>query len=37
VDISIAGASELRLVVGNGGDNINYDHADWAEARIECG
>jgi glucose/arabinose dehydrogenase len=37
VDVSIAGASELRLVVGNGGNNINYDHADWADARIECG
>ena len=37
VDVSIAGASELRLVVGNGGDNINYDHGDWADARIECG
>ena len=37
VDVSIAGASELRLVVTNGGNNINYDHADWALARIECG
>jgi hypothetical protein len=36
VDVSIAGASELRLVIANGGDNINYDHADWADARIEC-
>jgi hypothetical protein len=37
VDVSVAGASELRLIVGNGGDNINYDHGDWAAARIECG
>ena len=37
IDVSIAGASELRLVVGNGGDNVSLDHADWAEARIECG
>lgn len=36
IDISVAGASELRLVVTNGGDNIDYDHADWALARIEC-
>src|SRR5205823_5760558 len=36
VDVSIAGASELRLVVTNGGDDYNSDHADWADARIEC-
>ena len=32
-----AGASQLRLVVTNGGNNTDYDHADWADARIECG
>ena len=37
VDVSIAGARQLRLVVTNGGDNFDYDHADWALARIECG
>ena len=37
VDVSITGATQLRLVVTNGGDNINYDHGDWAQARIECG
>ena len=37
IDVSIAGASQLRLVVTNGGDNFDYDHADWAMARIECG
>ena len=37
VDVSITGATQLRLVVTNGGDNVNYDHGDWAEARIECG
>jgi len=36
IDVAISG-TQLRLVVTNGGDNINYDHADWAEARIECG
>jgi hypothetical protein len=36
VDVSIAGASELRLVVGNANGSVNYDHADWADARIEC-
>ena len=33
----LAGASELRLVVTNAGDNIDSDHGDWALARIECG
>ena len=37
VDVSIAGAAQLRLVLTNGGDNANADHADWAEARVECG
>jgi len=36
VDVSIAGASELRLVVTDGEDNVDYDHGDWALARIEC-
>ena len=36
VDVDITGASTLRVFVTNGGDNINYDHADWADARIEC-
>ena len=37
IDVSIAGTSELRLVVTNGGDNADYDHGDWALARVECG
>src|SRR5262249_50036227 len=37
VDVPVTGGSELRLVVTNGGDNIDYDHADWALARVECG
>ena len=36
VDVSIAGATQLRLVVTNAGDNNTADHADWALARIEC-
>lgn len=28
----MAGKQELRLVVNNGGDNLNYDHADWGNA-----
>src|SRR4029434_6675754 len=34
---AITGGRELRLVVTNGGDNVDYDHGDWAQARIECG
>ena len=37
IDVSIAGADELRLVVTGGGNGTASDHADWALARIECG
>src|SRR2546423_1703912 len=37
VDVSVAGASTLRLVVTDGGNGISSDHGDWASARIECG
>jgi glucose/arabinose dehydrogenase len=36
IDVPIAGASELRLVVTDAGDGISYDLADWALARIDC-
>ena len=32
----LTGASQLRLVVQNGGDNVDSDHADWAGARFVC-
>ena len=31
VDVNITGAKKLYLVVTNGGDNIDWDHADWIE------
>ena len=34
VEVPIAGAKELKLVVGDGGQGINSAHADWAEARL---
>ena len=34
VRVDISGVRKLRLHVGNAGDNIDYDHADWAEARV---
>ena len=30
--VDLTGKNQLRLVVTGGGDNINYDHADWAGA-----
>lgn len=29
VSVPATGKKELRLVVTNGGDNLDYDHADW--------
>ena len=34
VDVSVAGVSELRLVVTDAGDGNGSDHADWANARL---
>ena len=32
--VDLTGKNQLRLVVTGGGDNINYDHADWAGATL---
>ncbi|MFC3834445.1 NPCBM/NEW2 domain-containing protein [Deinococcus rufus] len=34
VSVSVAGKKELRLVVTDGGNGLEYDHADWANARV---
>ncbi|MCD4731148.1 MAG: NPCBM/NEW2 domain-containing protein [Bacteroidales bacterium] len=34
VEVSLQNVKELKLIVTNGGDNIHYDHADWALARL---
>jgi hypothetical protein len=34
VDVEIGKAEELILLVGDGGDGTNYDHADWADAHF---
>ena len=34
INVSVAGKQELRLIVTDAGDNIWYDHADWAGARL---
>jgi glucose/arabinose dehydrogenase len=36
VDVSVAGASQLRVIVDHGA-TADWDHADWAAARVECG
>ncbi|WP_443048063.1 NPCBM/NEW2 domain-containing protein [Streptomyces sp. H39-S7] len=33
----LTGGNQLKLVVTDGGDGINYDHADWADAKLACG
>ena len=35
VAVSLKGVRKLLLVVGDAGDGINYDHADWADAKFE--
>jgi chitodextrinase len=37
VNVRIGGTKRLRLVVTDGGDGINSDHADWAGARLAGG
>ncbi|WP_206308486.1 NPCBM/NEW2 domain-containing protein [Streptomyces sp. A1277] len=32
----VSGARVVRLVVGDGGDGVDSDHADWADLRITC-
>ena len=34
-DIEISGVALLGLLVAEGGDNIDYDHADWCDAVIQ--
>lgn len=34
VSVEISGIKVLVLRVGDAGDGINYDHADWADAKI---
>ncbi|UQN08717.1 NPCBM/NEW2 domain-containing protein [Deinococcus sp. QL22] len=36
VSLDITGKQELRLVVTDAGDGIDYDHADWAKPLIFC-
>ncbi len=35
VKVSVSGVNLLKLVVTDAGDGYGYDHADWADARLE--
>ncbi|PYE55745.1 NPCBM/NEW2 domain-containing protein [Deinococcus yavapaiensis] len=37
ITVNVTGKNELKLVVTDGGDGIDYDHADWANAKVLCG
>ena len=34
LNLSVAGVKQLTLTVTDSGDGIDYDHADWAGARV---
>ncbi|MBB4676839.1 glycoside hydrolase family 97 catalytic domain-containing protein [Crossiella cryophila] len=36
LSVDLTGARTLTLRVSDGGDGRNFDHADWAEARLTC-
>lgn len=36
VSVDLTGKNQLRLVVTDGGDGPAFDHANWANARINC-
>ncbi|MGW0523115.1 NPCBM/NEW2 domain-containing protein [Crossiella sp. NPDC003009] len=36
LSVDVTGARTLTLRVTDGGDGRNFDHADWAEARLSC-
>jgi alpha-galactosidase len=36
IDVDVTGRGTLRLVVGGSTDGVEFDHADWADARLLC-
>ena len=34
IEVDLTGAKKMRLLVGDAGDGITYDHADWAGAML---
>lgn len=37
IDVSLAGVTQMILMVGSGGDGIDFDHANWAQAEFVVG
>ncbi len=37
IDVALAGVSQVRLVVTDGGNGTSDDHASWGSARFVCG
>ncbi|GLX70606.1 NPCBM/NEW2 domain-containing protein [Paenibacillus glycanilyticus] len=37
IDLDISGAQQLKLIVTDGGNGTDWDHADWGNARIQYG
>ena len=37
VDVSLVGVGQMILLVGSGGDGVDFDHANWAEAEFTVG
>jgi hypothetical protein len=36
LNINVQGVQELKLITNQGPDNFNFDHTDWAGARLHC-
>jgi glucose/arabinose dehydrogenase len=36
INVSIAGAAELALIITDGGNGNTADHGDWANAQVSC-
>lgn len=36
LNIDVTGVQELKLITNQGPDNFNFDHTDWAGARVHC-
>jgi alpha-glucosidase len=34
--VDVTGVRMLRLLVTDGGDGRDFDHADWTDARLTC-
>ncbi|GAB3509850.1 hypothetical protein GCM10027442_17710 [Emticicia fontis] len=36
LNIDVTGVQELKLITNQGPDDFNFDHTDWAGARVHC-